>query len=301
VNLDLFGKHLLKLKNNESVDKPIYDMKACESLTTEKVFPKKIIIAEGLFVLDKSLESYGDLKVFVEIGAHGRIIRRLLRDITRTGQKPLDIFKYFLQVVQPMHEKYIDATKKKADLIINNEYNPNIESEKSGMSEKQVKFKTSLDINYLREIGAEILSSTIQTDTYFNPQDRDLKMTGEILRIRNEGGKKIITYKGPKKKDEVRERPKFEFYIDDQTEKVISQIYPNIVKKIKKERILFKLDNIIFSIDNQVTKIENNKKVELGNFVEVRFDNASQIDLKKFIKKLNLKESQITKEAYFEM
>jgi hypothetical protein len=210
-------------------------MKACESLTTEKVFPKKIIIAEGLFVLDKSLESYGDLKVFVEIGAHGRIIRRLLRDITRTGQKPLDIFKYFLQVVQPMHEKYIDATKKKADLIINNEYNPNIESEKSGMSEKQVKFKTSLDINYLREIGAEILSSTIQTDTYFNPQDRDLKMTGEILRIRNEGGKKSLPIKGRKRKMKLGKDRNLNFILMTKLKKLSVRFIPTLLKKLKKK------------------------------------------------------------------
>lgn len=301
MDLDLFGKHLLSLKNNQPVEKPIYSMRTGIVSGTETVLPKKIIIAEGLFVLDDILKSKGDINVFVEIGSHGRIIRRLLRDVNRTKQNPLDILKYFIQTVQPMHERYIVNTKKNANLIINNEYSPKIEASRSGFSEKQIKFKGTLDANYLREIGAENLGSTVQEDMYFNPEDRNLKDTDEMLRIRHEGNKKTIVYKGPKQKEKINKRPKFEFYIDDEAEQVISQIYPHITKVIKKERTLYELSNIIFSIDAKVTKIENNKETKLGDFVEIRIGPNKEKDFKEVIKKLGLHSDQIVKKNYFEM
>jgi uridine kinase len=130
LDLDLFEKHLLKLKLGESVEKPVYDMKICESIRTEKISPRKIIIIEGLFVINNKLKDEGDIKVFVNASKHGRIMRRLSRDIQRTGEKPASILKYFSQVVEPMHKKYVESTKKNADLIINNEYSPKIESKK---------------------------------------------------------------------------------------------------------------------------------------------------------------------------
>lgn len=301
MDLDLFGKHLLDLKNNQPIEKPIYSMEAGVVSGTEKVLPKKIIIAEGLFVLDDILKSKGDINVFVEIGSHGRIIRRLLRDVNRTKQNPLDILKYFIQTVQPMHEKYIVNTKKNADLIINNEYSPKIEASRAGFNEKQIKFKETLDTNYLREIGAENLGSTIQEDIYFNPEDRNLKDTDEMLRIRHEGGKKIIVYKGPRQKEKFAKRPKFEFYIDNEAEQVISKIYPHITKVIKKERTLYKLSNIIFSIDTKVTKIEDNQEVELGDFIEIRIGPNGEKDFETVVKKLGLHNNQIVKKNYFEM
>jgi len=112
LNLELLQKHLKQLKNGQEIEKPVYDMKISEPSSTENVKPAKIIIIEGLFALNDKIEKQGDVKAFVDIGMHGRILRRLLRDIERTGQKPADILKYFSEIVEPMHEKYINSTKK---------------------------------------------------------------------------------------------------------------------------------------------------------------------------------------------
>lgn len=302
LNLDLFRQHLTQLKLGQPIEKPIYDMKIGEPTSTEEIVPKKIIIAEGLFALDEKLKDQGDIKAFVEIGTHGRIVRRLLRDIQRTGQRPADILKYFSQVVEPMHEKYIESTKKNADLIIENEYSPEIEAERSGLHEVQLKFKGDLNPDNLRNLGAERLSSTIQIDKYYDPKDRNLIQTGEILRIREEGNRKILTYKGPKIQSQFRERPKFEFDIDADTEEAFIEIYGDMVKTITKERILYQLNGVVFSIDS-VSKNEDGKGVDLGDFIEIRSTDKEQDmeKIKSVIQSLGLDISEGIKESYFEM
>jgi len=302
LNLDLFRQHLAQLKSGEPIEKPIYDMKVSEPTSTVEVAPKKTIIVEGLFVLDEKLKDEGDIKVFVDTGIHGRIIRRLLRDIQRTGQKPADILKYFAQVVEPMHEKYIESTKKNADLIINNEYSPQIEAERSGLHEVQLKFRGILDLDMLRKLGAEKLSSTMQIDKYYDPKDRNLVQTGEILRIREEGKKKTLTYKGPKIESQFRERPKFEFDIDADIEETFLDIYGDMQKIITKERTLYQFGGIVFSID-KVSKNEDGKDVDLGDFIEIRSTDKEldQEKIKSVITQLGLNIKEGIKESYFEM
>ncbi len=302
LDLDLFKQHLAQLKSGELIEKPIYDMKTGESTSTEAVNPKKIIIVEGLFALDEKLKDQGDINVFVDIGTHGRIVRRLLRDVQRTGQKPADILKYFSQIVEPMHEKYIENTKKNADLIINNEYNPEVEAERSGLHEIQLKFRGALDVEKLRSLGVERLGSTAQVDKYYNPKDKDLVQSDEILRIREEGDRRILTYKGPKIESQFREKPKFEFEIDTDTEDAFLDIYGDMKKIITKERTLYQLDGIVFSID-KVLKNEDGKNVDLGEFVEIRStDKESDPEkIKLVIKKLGLNINEGIKESYFEM
>ena len=302
LNLDLFQQHLAQLKSGQPIEKPIYDMKVSEPTSTEEVAPKKIIIVEGLFALDEKLKDLGDVRAFVEIGTHGRIVRRLLRDIQRTGQKPADILKYFSQVVEPMHEKYIESTKKNADLIIDNEYSPGVEAERSGLHEVQLKFRGDLNPDNLRKLGAERLGSTIQIDKYYDPKDRNLVQTGEILRIREEGNRKILTYKGPKIESRFRERPKFEFNIDADTEEAFLDIYGDLTKTITKERTLYQLNGVVFSID-KVSKNEGGKDVDLGSFIEIRSTDKEQDveKIKSVIQSLGLDINEGIKESYFEM
>ncbi len=302
LNLNLFRQHLAQLKSGKSIEKPIYDMKINEPIGTEKMNPKKLIIAEGLFALDEKLKNEGDIKVFVDTGIHGRLIRRLLRDIQRTNQKPADILRYFSQVVEPMHKKYIENTKKNADLIINNEYSPKVEAKRSGLHEIQLKFQGTLDADSLRKLGAEKLSTTTQIDKYYNPKDRNLIQTGEILRIREEGKRKTLTYKGPKIKSQFRERPKFEFEIDADTENAFLNICGDMKKIITKERTLYQLDGVVFSLDN-VLKNEYGKNVNLGKFIEIRSTDRELYSekIKSVIKKLGLNMNEGVKESYFEM
>ncbi|MDD3101718.1 MAG: class IV adenylate cyclase [Patescibacteria group bacterium] len=302
LNLELLKEHLQKLEQGKSIQKPIYNFKEAESTGTEEVQPNKVVIVEGLFALNESIAPEGDIKAFVDIGTHGRILRRLLRDVERTGQKPIDILKYFSEVVEPMHEKHIQNTKKNADIIIKNEYSPKIEAQKSGLHEIQLKFSAEIDPEFLRKMGAERLGSTTQTDYYYNPKDRNLIETDEVLRIRDEGEYKILTYKGPRIESDFRERPKFEFEIDAETEKKFLSVYGDKIKTIKKERVLYQLGGVIFSVDS-VAKIEDGKKINLGKFVEIRSTDkeTNEKEIKETISKLGFSLDDSIKKSYFEM
>lgn len=302
LNLELLQKQLKTLKNGEQIEKPVYSFNTSEPTGTEIIQPSRVIIVEGLFALNDIVAKEGDVKAFVDIGTHGRILRRMLRDIERTGQKPSDILKYFSEVVEPMHEKYIQSTRTNADIVIKNEYSPAVEAQRSGLHEVQLKFKVELDPENLRRLGAERLGSTMQVDYYYNPKDRNLIETDEILRIRDEGDHKILTYKGPRVESEYRKRPKFEFEIDEETEKKFLSIYGGKVKAIRKERVLYQIDGITFSVDS-VVKIENGIETDLGKFVEIRSTDKETNDnrIKELVSKLGLSMSEGIKKSYFEM
>jgi len=302
LNLELLQEQLGSLKEGQQIEMPIYSFKASEATGTEVIKPCRVIIVEGLFALNDIVAKEGDVKAFVDIGTHGRILRRMLRDVERTGQKPSDIMKYFSEVVEPMHEKYVQSTKKNADIVLKNEYSPAVEAQRSGLHEVQLKFKAELDSENLRRLGAERLGSVEQVDYYYNPKDRNLVETDEILRIRDEGDHKILTYKGPRVKSEYRKRPKFEFEVDGETEEKFLSIYGEQIKSIRKERILYQMSGVAFSVDS-VIKIENGIETNLGKFVEIRSTDKEKSDdkIKELVSKLSLPMSEGIKKSYFEM
>lgn len=302
VDLLLFRHHLNQLKHGQTIEKPEYNMKISESVGVRDVEPRRIIIAEGLFALANDVAKQGDLKVFVEIGIHGRVLRRLLRDINRKGQKPADILKYFSQVVVPMHDKYIESTKQNADIIILNEYNPAIEAKLSGLHEVQTKFRGYLSDEELMSKGAVKLKSGLQVDRYYNPTDRNLMESGELLRIREEADKRVLTYKGPNLEGDVRKRPSIEFDIDQETEDSFLKIYGDKLKTIIKERSTFELSGITLAID-KVWRQEKGLNTELGNFIEIRLPDKEQgIDsIRELLAHLGLNPSLSINQSYFEM
>lgn len=117
---ELLVKHLKKLMLGYSVEKPIYDYtQHTRSELTEKIQPTKIIIVEGLFVLeDTKIRDLLDIKVFVESDDDIRFIRRLLRDTTERGRTIESVIAQYTESVKPMHQEFVEPTKKYADIIV---------------------------------------------------------------------------------------------------------------------------------------------------------------------------------------
>ncbi|MTM62111.1 uridine kinase [Turicibacter sanguinis] len=117
---ELLVKHLKKLMLGYSIEKPIYDYtQHTRSELTEKIEPTKIIIVEGLFVLeDVQIRDLLDIKVFVEADDDIRFIRRLLRDTTERGRTIESVISQYTESVKPMHQQFIEPTKKYADIIV---------------------------------------------------------------------------------------------------------------------------------------------------------------------------------------
>ncbi|MFN4200946.1 MAG: uridine kinase [Fervidobacterium gondwanense] len=116
----LIVKHVKELLTGKSVDLPDYDF--AQYTRTEnniKVDPKPILLIEGIFALYyDELRALADLKIYVDTEGDERFIRRLQRDIFERGRTIESVINQYLNTVKPMHDAYVEPTKKHADIII---------------------------------------------------------------------------------------------------------------------------------------------------------------------------------------
>ena len=117
---DLLIEHLEKLLRYEPIEKPVYDYSLhTRSKDIIEVEPKDVIILEGILVLeDERLRNLMDIKLFVDTDADIRIIRRMSRDIKERGRTLDSVINQYTNVVRPMHNQFIEPTKRYADVII---------------------------------------------------------------------------------------------------------------------------------------------------------------------------------------
>lgn len=117
---ELLLKHLNQLKNGQAVDIPVYDFSThARSQETIHIDVKPIVLLEGIHVLtDEELRSALNIKVFVDTDPDVRVLRRLSRDINERGRTLQSVFDQYLTTVKPMHDAFIEPSKKYADIII---------------------------------------------------------------------------------------------------------------------------------------------------------------------------------------
>ncbi len=116
----LLNKQLHQLRAGEAIEQPTYSYLKCNRLPeTVHVEPKPVIIIEGIMTLwDKKLRNLMDLKIFVDTDSDERLIRNILRDVVERGRTVDMVLNRYLDVLKPMHEQFIEPTKKYADIII---------------------------------------------------------------------------------------------------------------------------------------------------------------------------------------
>ncbi|AQQ55037.1 uridine kinase [Planococcus lenghuensis] len=117
---NLLIEHVNELLKRRPIEKPVYNY-AIHTRSDEKIpiEPKDVIILEGILVLeDEQLRNLMDIKLFVDTDADLRIIRRLMRDINERGRTIDSVIEQYMSVVRPMHNQFIEPTKRYADLII---------------------------------------------------------------------------------------------------------------------------------------------------------------------------------------
>lgn len=117
---DLLIEHLTKLKNGETIERPSYSfVEHLREKETYPVVPKKVIIVEGILLFEnKTLRDMMDIKIFVDADADIRFIRRLLRDVQERGRTLDSVVEQYTTTVKPMHEQFVEPSKKYADIIV---------------------------------------------------------------------------------------------------------------------------------------------------------------------------------------
>lgn len=117
---DLLIENLKDLKAGKSVEVPTYDYTIHTRSDKKIAFePKDVIIVEGIFALEnETLRNMMDVKIYVDTDADLRILRRLIRDTKERDRTMESVVDQYLNVVRPMHNQFIEPTKKFADIII---------------------------------------------------------------------------------------------------------------------------------------------------------------------------------------
>lgn len=117
---DLMNDHLAALSAGATIEIPVYDYTIHDrSDRCETVRPSRVVVVEGILVLwEPRLRHRFDLKIFVDTPADLRIIRRLQRDVAERGRTPESILDQYLDTVRPSHERFIEPSKRYADVII---------------------------------------------------------------------------------------------------------------------------------------------------------------------------------------
>ena len=120
LDTSLMVYQLDQLRHGMAIDCPVYDFSLHNrSNDTIHVEPQKVIIVEGIMIfVDPDLRSLMDIKIFVDTDADIRLCRRIKRDVTKRGRSLDSVLTQYKQTVKPMHEMYVEPSKKYADLVV---------------------------------------------------------------------------------------------------------------------------------------------------------------------------------------
>lgn len=109
-----------QLRHSKPIDCPVYDFTVHNrSDDTIHIVPKKVIIVEGILIFEnKELRELMDIKIFVDTDADVRLCRRIKRDVNKRGRTLESVLTQYQDTVKPMHEKYVEPSKKHADIVV---------------------------------------------------------------------------------------------------------------------------------------------------------------------------------------
>ncbi len=117
---DLMAQHLDQLRHGHAIDCPVYDFTVHNrSSNTIHVVPERVIIVEGILIFEnKELRELMDIRIFVDTDADVRLCRRIKRDVNKRGRTLESVLTQYQTTVKPMHEKYVEPSKRFADIVV---------------------------------------------------------------------------------------------------------------------------------------------------------------------------------------
>jgi uridine kinase len=112
--------HLRELKAGHTIEMPVYDFTThTRTAEVQRVEPRRVILVEGILIFaDAALRHIMDVKIYVDTDADIRFIRRLERDLAERGRTMESVIRQYLATVRPMHQEFVEPSKRYADVII---------------------------------------------------------------------------------------------------------------------------------------------------------------------------------------
>ncbi len=120
MDTSLMVYHLEQLRRGEAIDCPVYDFTVHNrSKETIRIEPQQVIIVEGILIFENEpLRNLMDVRIFVDADADIRLCRRIKRDVTKRGRTLESVLEQYKATVKPMHEKYVEPSKRYADIVV---------------------------------------------------------------------------------------------------------------------------------------------------------------------------------------
>ncbi len=145
---DLLIYHIDELKAGRDISSPTYDYsRHTRAAEVREVKANKVVVLEGILILEnKSLRDRLDMKIFVDTDADVRILRRILRDVKERGRSLDSVIEQYLSTVKPMHEAFVEPSKRYADIIV----------PEGGMNRVAIEMITQRIISHIEKKGTNI-------------------------------------------------------------------------------------------------------------------------------------------------
>lgn len=120
IEWELLAEHIAQLHAGKPIAQPIYSMLTCtRAAETVSVLPNKVLIVEGILLLTQArMRDILDLKIFIDADADHRLMRVLKRDMEERGRDVEEVMSRYMETVRPMHEQFIEPSRKFADIIV---------------------------------------------------------------------------------------------------------------------------------------------------------------------------------------
>ncbi|CAM6090898.1 unnamed protein product [Calypogeia fissa] len=192
---DTLLNNIRDLREGKAAQVPIYDFKTSKRVgyKTVEFPPSRIVIIEGIYALSERLRPLLDLRVSVTGGVHFDLVKRVLRDINRSGQAPEDIIHQISETVYPMYKAYIEPDLQTAHIKIVNKFNPF-----SGFQSATYILKSARVVSedqILAALSKEHVVTNEETyDIYLLPPGEDPETCQSYLRMRNRDGKYSLMF-----------------------------------------------------------------------------------------------------------
>jgi len=183
-------ENLQGLKKGETVQVPVYDYKQSKRTGYNTITcPKsKVVIVEGIYALSEKLRPMLDLRVSVTGGVHFDLVKRVLRDINRSGQAPESIIHQISETVYPMYKAFIEPDLRTAHLKVVNSFNPFAGFQDPTYILKSDRVPSEERIKSILGDGHTFTDEVETADIYLLPPNEDPETCTSWLRMRNRDG-----------------------------------------------------------------------------------------------------------------
>ncbi|KAK9868977.1 hypothetical protein WJX84_000932 [Apatococcus fuscideae] len=193
---DLLLANLQDLKDGKAIQAPIYSFVESRRVGFKQLDPpsSRVVIVEGIYALSSRMGNLLDLRVSITGGVHFDLVKRVLRDISRSEQAPQDIIQQIGSTVFPMYKAYIEPDLKAAHLQIHNKFNPFSGFMNPTYILKSPKRIPAEEIKAVLKEGSESSEELETYDIYLLPPNEDPETCQSWLRMRNRSGRYMLMF-----------------------------------------------------------------------------------------------------------